>query len=275
MLDITASFQHPSSDRAPKPGEQCIAAMNVSHTYRGDDGQRVAALRDVSLSVAPGEFASVIGPSGCGKSTLLGILAGLDAPTAGVVLLDGQPTTPRQRLGRIGLMPQRDLLLPWRTALGNAVAGLRVHGVPGNIARAQARDLFARFGLSQFERAYPHALSGGMRQRVALVRAALASGPVLLLDEPFGALDALTRADLRHWLLEAWQGLGKTIILVTHDVDEALLLSDRVFVLSPRPGTVRAVIDVALPRPRDLAVQGSAEFVELRRRLLTALEAQL
>jgi ABC-type nitrate/sulfonate/bicarbonate transport system ATPase subunit len=274
MLDITASPLHPGVDLAPLAGAWRIAAEHISQTYRGDDGQLVAALHDISLGVAPGAFVSVIGPSGCGKSTLLSILAGLDAPTTGTVLLDGRPTTPRQRLGNIGLMPQRDLLLPWLTALGNATAGLTVRGVPGKVARTQARELFARFGLSQFERAYPYALSGGMRQRVALVRAALASGPVLLLDEPFGALDALTRADLRHWLLEAWQGLGKTIILVTHDVDEALLLSDRVFVLSPRPGTLRAVIEVQLPRPRDLAVQGSPAFADLRRTVLTALEAQ-
>jgi ABC-type nitrate/sulfonate/bicarbonate transport system ATPase subunit len=251
-----------------------IAARGVSQVYTGDDGRPVPALADVSLSVAPGEFAAIIGPSGCGKSTLLNILAGLDAPTAGEVLLDDVVSTPRARLSRVGLMPQRDLLLPWRTALGNAVAGLEVRGVPRREARHRARDLFARFGLTRFERAYPYALSGGMRQRVALVRSALAAGPVLLLDEPFGALDALTRAELRHWLLEAWQALGKTIILVTHDVDEALLLADRVAVMSPRPGHVRAVVPVALPRPRDLAVQASPAFADLRRQVLDLLEVQ-
>ncbi|MBA3825235.1 MAG: ABC transporter ATP-binding protein, partial [Ktedonobacterales bacterium] len=147
-------------------------------------------------------------------------------------------------------------------------------GVPAAQARQAARELFARFGLSDFEGAYPYMLSGGMRQRVALVRSALAAGPVLLLDEPFGALDALTRADLRHWLLQAWATLGKTIILVTHDVDEALLLSDRVIALSALPGRVRGIVPVDLPRPRDLAVQGSGAFTDLRRQLLALLEAQ-
>jgi ABC-type nitrate/sulfonate/bicarbonate transport system ATPase subunit len=248
-----------------------IAAHGISQTFRGDDGRPVVALRDLSLSVAPGTFASIIGPSGGGKSTLLNILAGLDAPTAGDIWLDGTPTTPRERLGRVGLMPQRDLLLPWRSALGNAIAGLEVRGVPPSQARAQARDLFARFGLAQFERAYPYALSGGMRQRVALVRSALAAGPVLLLDEPFGALDALTRAELRQWLLGAWQALGKTIILVTHDVDEAVLLSDVVFVLTPRPGTLRGTVPVALPRPRD---QADPAYASLRRQVLDLLGAQ-
>lgn len=258
---------------ASAPPHASIAARGISQVYAGDDGRPVSALDDVTLAVAPGEFAAIIGPSGCGKSTLLNILAGLDAPTAGDVLLDGVVTPPRARLGQVGLMPQRDLLLPWRTALGNAVAGLEVRGVPRRAARQQARELFARFGLAQFARAYPYALSGGMRQRVALVRSALAAGPVLLLDEPFGALDALTRADLRHWLLEAWQALGKTIILVTHDVDESLLLADRVAVMSPRPGQLRGIVPVALPRPRDLAVQASPAFADLRRQVLDLLEA--
>jgi ABC-type nitrate/sulfonate/bicarbonate transport system ATPase subunit len=250
---------------------QSLAARHISQTFRGDDGRPVQALHDVTLEVAAGAFVSVIGPSGCGKSTLLNILAGLDAPQVGDVLLAGTITTPRERLGQVGLMPQRDLLLPWRTALGNAIAGMRVRGVPRHEARDRARDLFARFGLAQFERAFPYALSGGMRQRVALVRSALAAGPVLLLDEPFGALDALTRAEMRTWLLEAWQTLQKTVVLVTHDVDEALLLSDHVFVLTARPGQVRGDVTVALPRPRDLAVQNSTAFGALRQQLLELL----
>lgn len=249
-----------------------IAARHLSQEFRDRDGKSLSAIIDVSFEVAPAEFISIIGPSGSGKSTLLNVLAGLDAPTAGEVWLDGHLTTSRERLGTIGLMPQRDLLLPWRSTIENAIAGLEVQGVTRKEAIAHARPLLERFGLASFERAYPHTLSGGMRQRVALVRSALAAGPVLLLDEPFGALDALTRTDLRRWLLEAWQALGKTIILVTHDVDEALLLSDRVLVLSSHPGRLRATIDVPLPRPRDANTQASAPFGELRRQLLSALE---
>jgi ABC-type nitrate/sulfonate/bicarbonate transport system ATPase subunit len=231
----------------------------------------VRALDDVSLAVAPGEFASIIGPSGAGKSTLLNILAGLDIPTQGEILLDGQATTARERLGHVGLMPQRDLLLPWRTALGNAIAGLEVRGTPRGVAREQAQALFERFGLADFAGAYPYALSGGMRQRVALIRSALAARQILLLDEPFGALDAITRAEMHHWLTEMWLELGQSILLVTHDINEALILSDRIFVLSPSPGHVRARLHIELPRPRDAAVQACGAFGELRRQALEAL----
>ncbi len=251
-----------------------IAARGITQSFIGAGGQRMAALQDVTLGAREGEFVAIVGPSGGGKSTLLNILAGLDAPDAGEVWLHSQCATPRQRLGQVGLMPQRDLLLPWRTALGNAVVGMRVRGVPRDEARRQARDLFARFGLAPFERAFPYALSGGMRQRVALVRSALAAGSVLLLDEPFGALDALTRADLWEWLLALWQDLGKTIVLVTHDVTEALVLADRVIVLSPRPGHVVGEVPIPLPRPRDAAAQAGQVFGELRGQVLALLEAR-
>ena len=188
-----------------------------------------------------------MGPSGSGKSTLLSILAGLEPPTSGTIALRGDPNA--RRIGRIAYMPQRDLLLPWRTALGNAAAGLEARGVPRREARERTRALFAEFGLSGFERAYPAALSGGMRQRVAFARSALATGDLLLLDEPFGALDALTRASLQRWLLEVWARLRVTCLLVTHDVDEALLLADRIYALSPRPGRVRLERACALGSP--------------------------
>ena len=252
-----------------------LEARHIVQVYRGDDGRALLALEDVSLHVAAGAFVSLIGPSGSGKSTLLNILAGLDSPSTGEVWYADRLTTPRERLGQIGLMPQRDLLLPWRTALENATAGLEVHGVPRHAAREQAMTLFARFGLSSFAGTYPYALSGGMRQRVALVRSALAAGPVLLLDEPFGALDALTRVEMHRWLLEVWQSLAKTIVLVTHDVNEALILADRVVVLSARPGRIAGSLEITLPRPRDTAVQASPEFGVLRRQLLDMLEVHL
>jgi len=263
-----------SSAHAPAEGKWIIEARGITHAFAGDGGHVVRVLDDVSLGVAPGEFVGVIGPSGAGKSTLLNILAGLDAPSRGEILLDGHTTSPRERLGRVGLMPQRDLLLPWRTALDNAITGLQVHDVSRKDARERAQALFARFGLADFAGAYPYALSGGMRQRVALIRSALAAGQILLLDEPFGALDAITRAEMHRWLTEMWQELRQSIVLVTHDINEALILSDRIFVVSPSPGRVRAELRVDLPRPRDVEVQASVAFGELRRHALAALEGQ-
>jgi putative hydroxymethylpyrimidine transport system ATP-binding protein len=234
----------------------------------------VAALDGVSLSLGAGEFVAVVGPSGAGKSTLLRVLAGLLAPTAGRVLVDGVQVAPEQLLGRLGYMPQRDLLMEWRSTLGNVTLGLELAGV----ARARARELamaqMQRFGLAGFEGRRPSELSGGMRQRAALLRTFLAGRDVLALDEPFGALDALTREAMREWLLGVWEADRKSILFVTHDVAEAVFLADRVVVLSERPGRVAAVVDVALPRPRALELEGTAEFRALCERLLAPLRAQ-
>src|SRR5918995_671509 len=214
----------------------------------------VAALRGVSLAVARGEFVAVVGPSGCGKSTLLELVCGLTAPDAG-----------RVAAPPAALMPQRDALLPWYSALDNAALALRVAGARRAAARARAHEHFAAFGLEGFEAARPAALSGGMRQRVAFLRTLLSGRPVLCLDEPFGALDALTRLSLQRWLAEALAREPRTVLLVTHDVEEAVLLADRVVLLSPRPGTVAEVLDVALPRPR---ARDDAAVVALRERAL-------
>ena len=229
----------------------------------------LVVLDRISLQVRAGEFVSVVGPSGSGKSTLLSIIAGLDEPTEGTITLHSNPDAPR--LGHIGYMPQRDLLLPWRNALANASAGLEVQGVSRSEARKRAHDLFCQFGLAGFEQSYPHALSGGMRQRVAFARTVLAARDLMLLDEPFGALDALTRLSMQRWLLDIWEQLGKTAILVTHDPEEALLLADRVYVLSARPARVTLALDVPLPRPRPAEVAGSPAFARLKARLLQAL----
>ncbi len=262
---------HGAGERADirAAGALALEVRGVSKDFRDEAGHVVRALDGVSLRVAAGELVALVGPSGAGKSTLLAIVAGLEAPTSGAVALDGDANA--RRLGRVGYMPQRDLLLPWRTALGNAIAGLQVQGVPGEEARAHARALFATFGVSGFEDSYPHALSGGMRQRVAFARTALAASDLLLLDEPFGALDALTRAGLQTWLLEIWGGLGKSCLLVTHDVDEALLLADRVYVLSPRPGRVRLERTIPLERPRRAAMLARPEVAALKAELLWAL----
>jgi len=233
----------------------------------------VEALADVSLELAQGEFSTIVGPSGCGKSVLLSILAGLAQPSSGRVLLDGaQP--PGGLLGRVGYMPQRDLLMQWRTTLENAAIGLELAGVPRATARERARAEVGRFGLAGFEDRRPSALSGGMRQRTALLRTFLAGRDVLLLDEPFAALDALTREAMREWLLGVWEADRKTILLVTHDVEEAVFLADRVYVMSGRPGRIRSEVAVDLPRPRALEVTATARFAALRERLLVPLREE-
>jgi ABC-type nitrate/sulfonate/bicarbonate transport system ATPase subunit len=212
-----------------------------------------------------------VGPSGCGKSTLLRILAGLVAPSGGVVFLDGGQ--PEVLLGRVGYMPQDDLLMAWRTTLDNVTVGLELAGVSRADARVQARAELARFGLEGFERHWPRALSGGMRQRAALLRTFLAGRDVLLLDEPLGALDALTREEMREWLLEVWEADRKTILLVTHDVEEAVFLSDRVYVMSGRPGRMRATVDVPLRRPRAQELTTTPEFIALEQAVRAPLRA--
>ena len=246
-----------------------LAASGLAKQFAGG----VEALADVSIELAEGEFVSIVGPSGCGKSTLLAMLAGLLEPTAGQISLDGREP-PGGLLGRIGYMPQRDLLMEWRSTLANATVGLELAGVGRAAARERARAEVGRFGLAGFEDRRPSALSGGMRQRAALLRTFLAGRDVLLLDEPFGALDALTREAMREWLLGVWEADRKTILLVTHDVEEAVFLSDRVYVMSGRPGRIRTAVAVALPRPRTLELTATPEFAALKDRLLTPLREQ-
>jgi ABC-type nitrate/sulfonate/bicarbonate transport system ATPase subunit len=237
------------------------------------EGRREQVLDGVDLSVDSGGFISIIGPSGCGKSTLLNIVAGLDQPETGAVALDGDRSA--SRLGRVGYMQQKDLLLPWRTVLDNAILGLELQGVPRSQARRRALDLTENFGLKGFEGQYPFALSGGMRQRAAFLRTMLLGQDLVLLDEPFGALDALTRVQMQEWLLELWDSMSSTIVLITHDVDEALLVSDRVYVLTARPGRVKMVLDVDLPRPRSYEAVTQPDFTGLKAELLAALREEI
>jgi len=231
----------------------------------------VAVLDRVDLRVAPGEMVALVGPSGCGKSTLLSVLAGLLDPDAGEVLLDGRAAP--ARLGTLTLMPQRDALLPWRTLEDNVAIAAGLAGASAEEAGRSARAALARFGLSEFGDHYPHALSGGMRQRGALGRTLLSGARAWLLDEPFGALDALTRADLQGVLGATWAERRPTAVLVTHDLDEALLLGDRVLVAGPRPMRIVDEIAVDLSRPRSLDDTVAPEFAAMRARLMGALRA--
>lgn len=236
-----------------------------------EQGRSLRALVDISFDVRDGEFVALIGPSGSGKSTLLDIICGLFAQTGGEISLDGELTPLASRLGRTAYMRQRDLLMPWRTALENAALALEVHGVPRKDARRIAADRFPEFGLAGFEGAYPSQLSGGMRQRVAFLRTVFADRPLLLLDEPFGALDALNRVALQTWLLDLWERERRAVLLVTHDVDEAIFLADRVIVLTARPGRIEHIETIDLPRPRQREIVTTARFLEHRAVLLEAL----
>lgn len=246
-----------------------IRIENVSHAFDG-----VEVLRGISAEVGGGEILAIAGPSGCGKSTLLELAAGLTHPDRGRIAIDGEDAAGR-RLSATAYMPQRDLLLPWLRAIDNAALGLRLAGRTRREARERARPVFERLGLGGFDGARPDELSGGMRQRVAFARTLLAGSPVLLLDEPLAALDAITRADLQEWLLAALTAERRTALLVTHDVEEALYLGDRVMVLSPRPG--RCVLELRSPagrdQPRPRAVT-QPEFIAARERALTALAGE-
>ena len=232
-------------------------------------GQALPVLVDVDFFTRDGEFVTIIGPSGCGKSTLLNIIAGLDEPDSGTISMDGEPFV--RRLGRTGYMQQKDLLMPWRTVLDNAILGLELQGVSRRQARERALELMDRFGLEGFEKEYPYALSGGMRQRAAFLRTFLTDQQVFLLDEPFGALDALNRSQIHEWMLALWESMKKTIVMVTHDVDEAVFLSDRVYVMTERPGRMKLVQSIDLPRPRTVDMLTDADFVSLKAILLRAI----
>ena len=232
----------------------------------------VLAIEGIDFQVAQHSRIGIVGPSGGGKSTLLHLVAGLLEPDAGVVNVEGA-TSPRDRLARCALMPQRDLLLPWRTALDNAVIALENRGVSKAEAREKTRPFFEHFGLGELEEVRPSQLSGGMRQRVSFLRTLMAEKDVLLLDEPFGALDSITRAQMQEWLLRAMDDVPRTVLLVTHDVEEALLLSRLVVVLSARPGRVLRVLETNLPTAatrREIVT--SPEFVALKEKALEAIE---
>ena len=241
---------------------ELIVVEGVTKRYLTSSGP-VEALHDVSLAVEEGSFCTLIGPSGCGKSTLLGMLGGLVAPDQGRLLVDGRPVTgPDPR--RVATVFQEAGLFPWRTTLQNVEFGLELQGVPAERRRRTATDLLGPLGLSGFAEKYPRELSGGMKQRVAIGRALALDAKILLMDEPFGALDEQTRVLMGEWLLDIWRRTGKTVIFVTHSLHEALFLSTRVAVMTARPGRIKDVVDVTLPFPRDL---NAPEVTDLRAKL--------
>jgi ABC-type nitrate/sulfonate/bicarbonate transport system ATPase subunit len=254
---VPTELQSRPASRPPGRAAGAVQLAAVGRCYRDRNGAALRALNAVSIDVAPGELLAVVGPSGCGKSTLLELICGLQRPDEGTVA--ASPAV---------LMPQHDLLLPWLSALDNAALALRIAGVARARARERAAALFSEMGLEGFARAHPSELSGGMRQRVAFLRTLLSGKGVLCLDEPFGALDAITRAEMQEWLAGALVREPRTVVLVTHDVEEAVVLADRVAVLSPRPGTIVAELEVAHARPRE---RTDARVVALREAALAAL----
>jgi ABC-type nitrate/sulfonate/bicarbonate transport system ATPase subunit len=241
---------------------------DVSMTFDTPAGA-FQALAPVTLSIAQGRFVSLIGPSGCGKSTIFNIVAGLLQPTGGRVLIDGADAT--GTIGRVGYMLQKDMLLPWRTVLDNVILGMEIQGLQLREARSRALPLLRRYGLAGFEHSFPNSLSGGMRQRAALLRTLLFDTDVMLLDEPFGALDAQTKAHMQEWLLQLWGDFGKTVVFVTHDVEEAIYLSDEVYVMATRPGRLVEIIPVPIARPRERSVTLTREFIVIKERCMKLL----
>jgi ABC-type nitrate/sulfonate/bicarbonate transport system ATPase subunit len=254
-------------------GPTATSTTAISLRGVGKRFDELLALQDITFEIAQHARVGIVGPSGGGKSTLLQIVAGLLEPSEGIVSV-GDGTDARSRLARCAMMPQRDLLLPWKTALDNAIIALQNRGVARDEARDRTRPLFDRFGLEKFEDVRPDKLSGGMRQRVSFLRTLMAEKDILLLDEPFGALDSITRAQMQEWLLRALGEVPRTVLLVTHDVEEALLLSGTVVVLSARPGRVLRVLDVDIDTTQGSRreIVTSKDFVALKEEALEAIE---
>ncbi len=241
-----------------------IEALNIKKSFAGLD-----TLKDISLSLEENKFVSILGPSGCGKSTLFDIISGLEKPDMGSVLIEGKNYT--GRTGRVSYMHQKDLLLPWKTVLDNCCIPLIIKGLNLKQAREKAECYFSLFGLLGFEKYYPGQLSGGMKQRAALLRTYLFSNDIMLLDEPFGGLDAMTRRDMQLWLLKLLENFKSSILFITHSVDEAIFLSDKIYLLSKRPAEVRSVFEVNIERPRDYKVFTLEAFINIKGEILKLL----
>ena len=270
MADQTATKSRPT---APDNGGDLpyLSIENLTKVYATRNGP-VRALDGVSLSAKRGEFLSILGPSGCGKSTLMMIAAGLVSASTGVVAVEGEPV--RKPRTNVGIVFQSPVLLEWRTAIANVMLQAEARKLERNAAEKRARELLKSVGLQGFEEKYPHELSGGMRQRVSICRALIHNPPQLMMDEPFGALDALTRDQLVLDIQQIWNELRTTVLFITHSVAEAVFLSDRIVVMTPRPGQIDCVISVDLPRPRTLALRESPEFANYSRQIFDRLLAR-
>ena len=256
-LKVVAQTPEPSGAWAPHAGEESIRIDGVSKVFRRGKTETVA-LEGVDLSIGKSEFVAIVGPSGCGKSTLMRLIAGLTQPTTGAVSVDGDRV--EGAITNLGVVFQKAVLLEWRNVLRNVLLQVEMRGLKPADYEQQARNLLASVGLGGFEDRFPHELSGGMQQRAGIVRALIHDPPLLMMDEPFGALDALTREQMRIDLEELWMASQKTVLFITHSIDEAVLLADRVVVMTPRPGRVETIIPIDLPRPRGLAARKSPVF---------------
>jgi len=237
--------------------------------------QTTTAFTDLTMDVFDGEFVSIVGPSGCGKTTLLHCIAGLDQETSGSIAIDGVELEPSKRTPDVGYMFQKDLLLPWKRVIDNVALGLVLDGVPRSEARERSLELMERYGLGGFARAYPAHLSGGMRQRAAVIRTLLVDRPIMLFDEPFGALDALTRSVMQEWLLMVWEERRRATIFVTHDIEEAVQISDRVLVMSSRPGRIVREVAINIERPRTEEALAWPKVLEYKADLLKTLKSMM
>jgi NitT/TauT family transport system ATP-binding protein len=249
-----------------------VAVRGLNHTYSAA-GRVTPALADIGLEIAPGRFVVIVGPSGCGKSSLLMMMTGLVSPTSGLILCGGQPMTAPDP-DRVGVVFQEASLYPWLTAQDNVEFPLSLRGVAKAERAARARDKLALVGLKGFEDRYPHELSGGMKQRVSIARGLVQNPPILMLDEPFAALDEQTRLSMGDELLRIWQETGKTVVFVTHSLTEAAYLADEIIVMSARPGRIIDRIEVDLPRPRTYAMMATPRFAELRERIWNQIKTQ-
>lgn len=245
--------------------------IQLSNVYKDfiSDRDKIEVLKNINLYVNKGEFISIIGPSGCGKSTIFHILTGLQEEYEGNVEIDGESLQKTNK--RMSYMHQKDLLMPWRTLIDNVMLPLELQGENKKIALAKVEKLLPLFGLEGFNNAYPNELSGGMRQRAALLRTVLVESDTMLLDEPFGALDAINRSKMQEWLLDIWNQFKRTVIFITHDIEEAIYLSDRIYVLSERPAQVIEELIIEFPRPREKDIVVTSQFLKYKKKLMNAL----
>lgn len=250
-----------------KSREKLIEAVNIKKSFGS-----LHTLEDVTITLEKNQFVSILGPSGCGKSTLFDVISGLELPDRGNVTIEGKNYN--GKTGRVSYMHQKDLLLPWNNILSNVSLSLLIKGYSKKDAYNEAKKHFSEFGLKGFEQSYPGQLSGGMRQRAALLRTYLFARDIMLLDEPFGSLDAITRRKMQLWLLDIWERIKASVLFITHDIDEAIFLSDRIYLLSRRPAVVRDVFEVDINRPRDSKTFTSVEFNRIKEKIISLLENQ-